>query len=245
MSEILQVKNQQIPTGSIVTLLANYQMFSQFLQEVITDQAIESFACTQEEQTAAVLSFYEKWQLTSDTARQEWLQLYEMTQAQLEILATRDLRIEKFKQATWGHRLSSHFLDRKASLDRVIYSIIRTKNSEQASEIYFRLQAREQSFYDLAHEFSREPEVQYGSVIGPIELGKIPTKLAQQLYGGHAGQLLFPFSLGEWIVIVQLEEILPVSLDEDMRQRLLDELFAVWLQEELAKLSNSNLIELH
>jgi len=39
-------------------------------------------------------------------------------------------KIEKFKQETWGHKLEAYFLDRKAQLDKVIYSLIRTQDME-------------------------------------------------------------------------------------------------------------------
>jgi hypothetical protein len=41
--------------------------------------------------------------------------------------------------------------------------------------------------------------------------------------------------LGDWWVITQLEQLMPAQLDETMRQRLLNELFENWLQEQLQK----------
>jgi hypothetical protein len=43
--------------------------------------------------------------------------------------------------------------------------------------------------------------------------------------------------LGEWLLIVRLEKLMPAQLDESMRQRLLGELFEAWLQEQLSQLS--------
>ncbi|MEP0810366.1 hypothetical protein [Coleofasciculus sp. FACHB-SPT9] len=150
MTEVLQIWNQNITTEKVVTLLANYQMLPQFLREIITDQAIASINCAPEEKASACQQFYEKYQLTSESERQEWLELYEMTLEQLEALATRGLRIEKFKRATWANKLESYFLSRKSLLDKVIYSLIRTKDVGVAKELYFRIQEGEQSFSELA-----------------------------------------------------------------------------------------------
>lgn len=244
MAQILQVKNQKIPMEKVVSLLASYQLFPQFLREIITDQAIASFTCTLEEKASACEQFYEKWQLTSELQRQQWLELYEMTPEQLETIAIRELRIEKFKQANWGPKIESHFLKHKSLLNKVIYSLIRTKDEGLADELYFRLQEKEQSFTELARQFSQGPEAKSGGWCGPVELGKISPKLAQMLYGSKPGQLWRPTRLGEWLVIVRLEILIPALLDKSMRQRLLDELFEAWLEEKLVELTNGGWISL-
>lgn len=245
MTKVLQVRDQIISTEKVITLLANYQMLPQFLREVIVDQAIASVTCTPEEKASACQKFYEKYQLTSESERQEWLELYDMTPEELEALAMREQTIEKFKQATWGHKVESHFLRRKSSLDKVIYSLIKTKDVGVANELYFRIQEGEQSFFELAQKYSEGSEAQTGGLVGPIELGKIPSKLAKMLYVSQTRQLWPPTRLGEWIVIVRLEQLIPAQLDEFMRQQLLDELFETWLQEQLVELTSNGMISLN
>lgn len=245
MTQVLQIRNQTITTDKVITLLANYQMLPQFLREVIVDQAIASITCTSEEKASACQQFYEKHQLTSESERQEWLELYEMTLEQLEALALRELRIDKFKRANWGNRVESYFLSRKSLLDKVIYSLIRTKDIGVAKELYFRIQEGEQSFGELARQYSQGSEAQTGGLLGPIELGKISSNLAQMLYVSQPAQLWPPTCLGEWIVIVRLEELIPAVLDEAMRQQLLNELFESWVQGQLIELTSSGMISLN
>ena len=244
MSKALQVRNQTINTEKVVTLLANYQMLPQFLRELITDQAIASISCTPEEKANACEQFYQKHQLICESERQKLLKLYEMTPEEFEALATREQRIEKFKQATWGHKLESYFLRRKSLLDKVIYSLIRTKDVGIAHELYFRIQEGEQSFSELARQYSQGSEAQTGGLLGPIEFGKISQNLAKMLHVSRVGQLWPPTRSGESIVIVRLEQLIPARLDESMRQQLLDQLFEDWLQAQLVELTSSGLIAL-
>lgn len=245
MTQVLQVRNQKITTDKVITLLTTYQMLPQFLREVIVDQAIASITCTPEEKASACQQFFEKHQLTSESKCQAWLEEAGMTPEQLEALATRGQRIEKFKRATWGHKLESYFLSRKSSLDKVIYSLIRTKDAGVANELYFRIQEGEQSFGELARKYSQEPEAQTDGLLGPVELSRIPSAVAQMLYVSQTGQVWSPIRLGEWVVIVRLEQLIPAVLDEAMRQQLLNELFKGWLQEQLVKLTSSGLISLN
>ena len=239
MSKTLHFGNRTITAEEIIPLLAGYQILPQLLRELIIDQAIAPIECTPEEEDKARQQFYKQNQFTSETQRQAWLEWHRMTPEQLEALATRGLRVEKFKQATWGHKLESYLLSRKGQLDRVIYSLIRTKDPGIAQEIYFRIQEGEQSFAELAREYSQGPEAQTGGLVGPVELSTPHPVLAQMLSVSQQGQLSPPTRLGEWLVIVRLEKFIPAQLDEPMRQRLLNECFATWLQEQLQQLNTT------
>jgi parvulin-like peptidyl-prolyl isomerase len=233
MAEVLKVGNRTITDAEIVPLLAHYQLLPQLLKELIIDEAIAPYTCTPEEIASARQQFNVKHQLTTEAAHQDWLQRNGMTSVQWESLTSRGLRIEKFKQATWEHKLESYFLKRKGQLDKVIYALIRTKDMGLAQELYFRIQEGEQSFSELARDYSLGMEAQTGGLIGPVELSTAHPTLARMLAVSQPNQLWPPLPLGEWFVIVRLEKFIPAQLDESMRQRLMNELFTTWLQEQL------------
>ncbi|MGB7439862.1 MAG: peptidylprolyl isomerase [Coleofasciculaceae cyanobacterium] len=222
--------------AEITPLLANYQMLPQFWREMIADyakgiidRAISKINCTTEEIAIAYQQFYTQHQITSAATRKTWLKQYGMSQEQLENLATRALKLEKFKHKTWGHKVPSYFLSRKRQLDRVIYSSIRVKNMGVAQELYFRIEERKQPFAELASQYSQVS----GGLTGPIELSNLPKPLAEILSISKPGQLWSPIPTSEWLVILRLEKLIPAQLDEAMHQRLLNELFKTWLQKQL------------
>lgn len=231
MTTALQVGNQIITAEEIIPLLLGYQLLPQLLRELIIDRAIASVECTSEETANACQQFFQQHQLTDESVRQAWLEFYGMTEEKLEALATRPLKIAKFKQATWGSKLESHFLGCKWKFDKVVYSLIRTKDPGVAQELYFRIQAGEQSFVECAREYSQGPEAQTGGIIGPVELSMPHPDLAKMLSVSQPGQLWPPTRIGEWLAIVRLEKFIPAQLDEPMRQQLLRNLFEAWLSD--------------
>ncbi|MEQ8972198.1 MAG: peptidylprolyl isomerase [Coleofasciculus sp. C1-SOL-03] len=233
MTAILKVGDQTITAEEVIPLLAKYQLLPQLLREIIIDQAIATIDCTDDEKNAACEQFYAKNQLSTEQERQAWRDRQDLSLEQVEELAVRGLKLEKFKQATWGHKIESYFLKRKGRLDRVIYSLIRTKEAAIAQELYFRIQEGEQSFNELARDYSQGPEAQTGGLVGPVELSTPHPTLAQMLTVSQPGQLLPPTRLGDWFIVIRLEKFLPVQLDDAMRQRLLDEMFTTWLKEQL------------
>lgn len=237
MSVMLKIGNRTVSAEDIVPLMARYQMLPQFLQELLIDEAIADIECTDEEQQKARETFFQQQQLTTPEAQQTWLNHYRMTPDQLQARATRELRIEKYKVARWGPKLESYFLERKGSLDRVIYSLIRTKDLGIAQELYFRISEGEQTFAEVAREYSQGPESQTDGLIGPVELSVPHPVLGQMLSISQPGQLCPPTRVGEWVVIVRLERFIPAQLDDAMRQRLLNECFQDWIKQQLRQLN--------
>jgi parvulin-like peptidyl-prolyl isomerase len=235
---VLQVGDQAIQADKVLSLLHRYQVMPQLLRGMVIDEAIAPFGCTDEERSAGLLAFEEHQQITSTEAREAWLQRHGMTLEQLEELALRPIRIEKFKAATWGHKAESHFLRRKRDLDQVVYSLIRTKDFGQANELYFRLLEGEQSFEDLARHYSQGPEARSGGILGPAPLSQPHPAIAKLLISSQPGKVLAPRMLGEWVVIVRLEKLIPAVFDQAMSRRMVDEMFEFWLQEQVQKQMN-------
>ncbi|NET87077.1 MAG: peptidylprolyl isomerase [Kamptonema sp. SIO1D9] len=223
---LLQLGKRQIAVEEVISLLEKSQLLPQLQRELIVEQAIAPYQCTPEE----VDRLCE--QLEPERQRQG------ISQEKLRAIATRKLRLEKFKQANWEHKLGGYFLSRKAQLDKVIYLLLRTKEAEVAQELYFRIQEDEQSFSDLAKQFSQGPEAKNGGKIGPIAMSNLHPRLAQILRSVEPGKLAPLFRLENYFVIVRLEKMLPAQLDERMRQQLLNELFETWLKENLDKEEN-------
>jgi parvulin-like peptidyl-prolyl isomerase len=238
----LQVGSRLVTAEDLFPLLIRYQMLPKLIQELVIDEAIASVEIDAEEAAKACQAFYEQNGIVADDARQGWLKQQGMSEAQLEWIATRNLRVEAFKQMTWNPKLESYFLKRKGQLDRVIYSLIRTKDAGIARELYFRILEGEQAFADAAREYSQGVEAQTNGLIGPVELSVPHPALAQILSTSKPGELAPPTSVGEWIVLVRLERFMPAQLDDAMRSRLLDECFNLWLKEQVAQVDLTTLM---
>ncbi|HIK06748.1 MAG TPA: peptidylprolyl isomerase [Trichormus sp. M33_DOE_039] len=232
MTEVLQIGDRKISASEIIPLLANYQLLPQLLRELIIDEAIVNIECNPEEVAQAKQRFCAERQLTQAADIQAWMAQQGLSSEQLDHLIFRKLKLEKFKQVTWGNKLESYFFQLKGKLDKVIYSLLRTQDAGLAQELYFRLQASEQSFADVAQKYSKGPEAQTGGLVGPVELNTLHPAMVQLLTNCQPGQISPPARIAEWLVIVRVEKFIPAQLDEPMKARLLNELFEGWLQEQ-------------
>lgn len=230
---ILQVGEQVLTAAELVRSLAEHQLLVPLIQGIVTEQALRGVECTPEEQAQWVQEFWQQQQVTTPEQQQAWLKRHHLTPEQVVVVATRPQRLQRFKEVTWGAEVESYFLKRKAQLDRVVYSLIRTHQPGIAQELYFRISEGEQSFAEAAKQFSQGPEASTGGLIGPMPLGKLHPSLTKLLSVSQPGQVWPPVQLANWWVVVRLEQLLPAQLDEATRQQLLDELFQNWLENQI------------
>jgi parvulin-like peptidyl-prolyl isomerase len=236
MSVVLQLGDLSLTAEQVLSHLTKYRLIPQLAREIVIEEAIQNYLITNSEHLAACKKFYQQHQLHTEAELEQWLQRQRLNRTDLTNLINRELGLTKFKNAKWGNQVESYFCQRKAQIDQAVFSMIRVKDANVAEEIYFRLISKEASFADLAPLYSQGIEAKTKGISGPVELGKIDPVLANLLATSQPAEVLPPKKIGDWWVIVQLENILEVQLDELTRQRLTEELFTVWVNEEVQKL---------
>ena len=217
-------------SDDVIALVQGYQMVPQLLKESVIEQVLDDIELTQEEESEAVQNYCLQHQLEEPEAQKRWLTHYQMTPNQLKSLALRSYKLNRFKTDTWGNKVETIFMTNKKQFDQVVYSLVRIDSPEVAQELFFRLQENEQSFSAIAAEYSKGPEAQTGGLIGPVEVTKLHPKLSGALMSSEPGQIRPPMRVDQWIVILKLERMLPASLDDQLRARLIDQQFQEWLR---------------
>ncbi len=236
---VLQIGDWLLTPEQILPLISKHRLVPHLAREMLIEEAIKNQDITESEHLDACKRFYQQNQLNTDQDLERWLQQQRLEREDLAGLIDRELRLQKFKTAKWENQVESHFCQRKTQMDQVVFSMIRVKELDIAEEIYFRLASKESSFAELAPLYSEGMEAKTKGISGPVELGKIDPALSSRLVAGQPEEVLPPANISGWWVVVQLEAIIAVQLDDGTRQRLTDELFNIWVNEELQKLLTS------
>lgn len=233
MPKIFQAGNLEVALEALPSLLKRYQLLPQLFRHIIIDQVIENVEYNADEKATSLATFCKQHNIKTEEDRNSWLQNNDMTLAEMEFLALRLLLLDKFKFSTFNSKVESYFMSRKVHLDRVIYSLIRTKDFNLAQELYFRIQEREDSFENLARQYSEGMEANTGGVIGPTPLSTPHPAIAQWLAVSQPGQIWGPIRVEDWAVILRLDKLFPAQLDEATRQQMINELFEQWLEQQI------------
>ena len=123
----------------------------------------------------------------------------------------------------------TEFINSKTLLDQYTYSLITVKESDLAYELYLQIDSEEAEFSALAKKYSSEGNTNKMGVIGPQGLGNVHPLLKEKLLTAKIGELLNPFKIDGWWVILRLEEKVEAKLDDVVRKRITLSLFDKWV----------------
>ena len=88
---------------------------------------------------------------------------------------------------------------------------------------------------DLATKYSEGPERYNRGVIGPAPIEKASPELAKIVRGSRKGETRGPFQIGEWAVILRLNNLTLAKYDSGMEERICTELFEDYINSETKK----------
>jgi parvulin-like peptidyl-prolyl isomerase len=230
MNLALQIGNSQIPCDRVLQQLYDAQLLPQLLREIVIDELIDRVAGDYQIDLTPTPEEFER--LSAQVA--EITPFQGMNADQIEAITLRTLKLHKFKQAGWGHKVSGYYQSVQHQLYRVSYSILQVEDGLIAQEVFFRVQSGEQSFAELAVQYSQDPSAKKGGLVGPMLSRDLSPAIAQVLQQLSPGQLSPLFQIERNYGFIRLNELTPPQLDENMHQVLLDELFESWIQAQIA-----------
>jgi len=188
-----------------------------------------------EETQAAFQAFAQERQITSQEALERFRVDQLLSPQGLEAQILRPLRLFRHGQRHFRPKAEARFLDRKTELDRVVYSLLRLKDQGLARELYLRIDEEAACFADLAATYAEGPEQSTRGIVGPVALTQAHPALAERLRTATPGQLLEPFRIEGWWVVVRLEQLTPAVFDQATANQMTQELLDQWLNEEVER----------
>ena len=167
-----------------------------------------------------------------DQSLSQVLEIRGWTDRDLEIHLRRPEALRRFARQRFGPGLEDAFLASRGGRDQVIYSLLRVRDGGLARELWIRLEEGETTFAEAAHQHGVGEEAQRKGVIGPIPIGYLqPDVLQEILRTLKPGELSAPRQLGEWHVLMRLEQLKPARFDESMREQMQQEALTAFLED--------------
>ncbi len=211
--------------------LAGYDLLVPYLRETLTREAVSVVKLDEQEREQAQQLFLRQHRLADAAALEAFRVARLLSAAALAERIERPLRLKRHCERRFRLKAEARFLQRKTQLDRVVYSLLRLRDGGLARELFLRIDEGEADFAELATQYAEGPEQATRGVVGPVPLTQAHPRLAERLRTARAGQLLEPFLIKPWWLVVRLESFTPASFDAETAERMAHELFEEWLNE--------------
>jgi len=229
--------NLKLPvlSADVLRWLADHQLLRSVIQASVMDETLSGISLEPAVAKEAMQNFCQQRGLDSEEALQRFCREQLLSLDAVQALAERPIRLNHLCEQSFVQKAEARFLERKNSLDRVVYSLLRLKDYGLARELYLRIADREADFAELAQEFSEGPERQTRGIVGPVSIEQAHPDLARRLRSNPPGTLLQPFKIDPWWLVVRVESYTPAVLDGITRTAMARELLERWLQSEVDK----------
>ena len=234
----INIEGDLISLKNTPQLLRDLGLIPVFLRRYLERKYTKDIKVTKEEQIQFQKRFLARENINDNDSLKTWLSMKGVSESEMNNNLYKSLLIDKFKENNFGSKLEELFLKRKTFLDRFTYSLIRVRTRNKAAELFLRLQEEESTFNELASSYSEGVEQILNGLIGPMELGKINPVIANKLLTSSPGQLWPPFEIEGWWVIIRLERTIPSTLNDQMKERLLNDMYEEWMRLKITKVLN-------
>lgn len=217
-------------TPEALAVLRRHNLLLSLIQAVVVEDEITEVAVLPEERDQLIARW--QGQMSEEEAAAVARDKLGWSPEDLEWQLLRPARVAKLARERFEAKAEARFLQRKDSLDQVVYSLVRTKDGSLARELYLRLAAGEASFAQLAASYSDGPERLSQGVIGPKPLSDAHPQLAERLRTARDGEVMEPFAVADWWLVTRRDQLLAAQFDGAMAERMTQELFQEWVQSE-------------
>ena len=213
--------------------LARFQLLRPYLRQLVLEEVLAGVTLAPEELAAAQRQFLQDNALENQEQLVGYCHYRGLSDSDLEYRIAHPMRLWKYAEQQFGARAESHFLARKQSLDRVVYSLLRNKDAGLIREFYLQVREGETDFADLAAEYAEGPERTTRGIVGPVPLSQGHPELVTRLASAQTGVLLDPFPIEDWWVLVRLENHVPATYGPEAAEAMTQELLEAWLEEQV------------
>lgn len=196
----------------------------------------------EEETITALVPLPESWvdaridELLAGQSIEEFCTARAWSPDDLHLHVCRPEALRRFAEQRFGPGLEEQFLAARGAHDQIIYSLLRARDPALVRELWIRIEESETTFAEAAQTYGEGPEAARKGLIGPMPIGQLaPPQLADLLRSLQPGRISAPRQLGEWHVLLRLEQLTPARFDATMRSHLLQVSLDGFLDERVNK----------
>jgi parvulin-like peptidyl-prolyl isomerase len=235
MSKLLSVSPEEI----IYQLKISCQIPS-VLEEIATRKIIASTA-----QKIGIKVELEELQQAADNLRLinnlrradetlAWLQKHCLSVDEFEEVAHISVLSSKLAQHLFADKVEPFFVEHQLDYAQVVMYEVVLDDEDLAMELFYAIAEGEMSFPEVAHQYIQDTELRRsGGYRGILHRKNLKPEISAAVFAATPPQILKPIVTSSGAHLILVEELIQPKLDDTVRHKILSDLFAAWLKQEL------------
>ncbi|MBD2443303.1 peptidylprolyl isomerase [Dolichospermum sp. FACHB-1091] len=167
----------------------------------------------------------------------EWLQKHYLSLDNFEEIAHLNILSTKLAHHLFADKVEPFFYAHQVDYTSAVTYEVILDDEDLALEIFYALQEGEISFSEIARQYIQNPEIRRaGGYQGIRKRSDFRPEISALVFAANPPQIIKPIITPKGSHIIVVEEIIEPELNEQIREKILGDLFTNWLKEQVNKL---------
>lgn len=236
MSETIYITHK-----AIIEQLKFSRQMPTMIREIVSRQIISNTAqsknitLSEPEIQESADSFRLQNNLSSSHDTLHWLEKHHLSVEEFEQLIYYNSLSLKLAQELYGDRAEAYFHEHKLDYTTAAIHEVILDNFDLAMELFYGIQEREFSFWDVAHQYIQDSELRYrGGYRGYLKRDELKPEISAAVFAAKPPQILKPIVVEKKSYLIYVSKIIQPKLNTKIHYQIVSKLFSQWLEQQLA-----------
>ncbi|MBW4569280.1 MAG: peptidylprolyl isomerase [Tolypothrix carrinoi HA7290-LM1] len=163
-----------------------------------------------------------------------WLEKHHLSVNEFEELVYNNVLSRKLANHLFSAHVEKFFYEHQLDyVAAVTYEVI-FEDRDLALELFYALEEGEITFPEIARQYIQEPELRRAYGYQGLRYRKdFRPEIAAAVFLASAPKILKPITTSKGVHFIWVEEVIQPQLDEQLREKIISELFSEWLKQQI------------
>ncbi|WP_208346155.1 peptidylprolyl isomerase, partial [Aetokthonos hydrillicola] len=166
-----------------------------------------------------------------------WLEKHHLSIEDFEGIAYTDLLAKKLALHLFGDKVEQFFYEHQLDYAAAVTYEVILDDEDLACELFYALKEKEISFYEIAHQYIQDIELRrVGGYQGIKKRTGFSSEMCAAVFAANPPEILKPIVTSKGVHLIFVEEIIKPELNDQLRGKILGNLFTDWLNQQIAEM---------
>lgn len=166
-----------------------------------------------------------------------WLQEHSLSLDDLEELVEASVISSKLAYHLFADQVESFFVEHQLDYAQVVMYEVVLDDEDLAMKLFGAIRAGEISFTEVTHQYIQDTELRRkGGYLGKLNYLELKPEISAVVFAATPPQILKPILTSSGIHLIMVEELIQPKLDNVLRDKIISDLFAEWLKEQIEQI---------
>lgn len=166
-----------------------------------------------------------------------WLEKYSLSLDDFEEMVEVSVISSKLAQHLFADKVEPFFVEHQLDYAQVVMYEVVLDDEDLAMELFYAISAGEISFTEVTHRYTQDPDLhRRQGYLGQLSRTELKPEISAAVFAATPPQILKPIVTSSGAHLILVEELIQPKLDNVLWYKILSDLFAEWLKEQIEQI---------